>query len=283
VHKEVLRYTASLSTLLKTTRSHKLRELLNGMQADHGPDTSRGRLYRELFACFPNTECIELDIGKLRSEVAFPGTSLKTMADHLLNCGYSSRYWEHPETFVDIAHHVLDSSPTGATVVAIQDMGSCSIVLGTFRVAWENLEVFQLFQPLEGKCWPHQRMAQQFGEAGRLGMHPLLDLLSSSTIPEASSYGNHYKVQAFRKAMEPAMALLQEKRIKFFYYIASPTVQKFLERAGPPSTRAEGVVSRMSSTAQAWREQLHLYFKPSEVPENQPQVYYSPVLLPSAW
>ena len=272
----------SFSTLLNTTQARRFRELRDTTQANKFNDTSLGCLYNDLFTHLSQMEEIELDPNNMRDEVALPGSYLKNMVDQILNCGYSSRYKDE-HTLIDIAHHVLESSPVSSTLVAVQEFGGISIVLGTFRVAWDNLEVFQLFEASEHSSWPHQLTSKKFGEAGKLCMHPLLDLLSSSSLPDLKDCGNTYKEMAFRKAMEPAMTILKEKHIDFFYYIASPKVQKFFERVGLPFNRIEGIVPRMSPTIQSWRETLNLYFKPSDPPENQPQVYYSPVLVPSAW
>jgi hypothetical protein len=272
----------SFSTLLHTTQIRGFRELLDTTRANICNDTPLGRLYNELLVHFAHMQYIELDPGKVRGEVALPGSWQKNMVGQILNCGYSSRYRDK-NTPLDIANYVVESSPASSTLVAVQDFDGCSIVLGTLRVAWDDLEIFRLFETSKHSNWPHQATSQRFGEAGRLCMHPLLDLLSSSSSPELRDYGKTYKEVAYTKAMEPAMTLLKEKQIDFFYYVAPPKVQRFLERAGPPFTRVEGVVPRMSSSVQALHEELNLYFKPSDPPENQPQVYYSPVLVPSAW
>jgi hypothetical protein len=282
VFTEPFSITVSLSTLLKTTRRQLFRDLIDTTRTSTFNDTPLGRLHNELFACFADTENIELDSGKVRGELVLAGSPQKKMVDLMLNSGYTSRYQDQ-QTLLDIAHLVLDNYPASATLAAVQDFGDGCIVLGTLRVAWNNLEVFQLYEIPGTGCWPHETFSQPFGEAGKLSMHPLLDLLSSSSQPELSACGSHYKEMVYRKAMEPAMAILQEKGINFFYYVAPPNVQRFLERAGPPFTRVEEVVLRTSPVLQPWLDQMHLYFKPSDPPEKQPHVYFSPVLSPSAW
>jgi len=75
------------------------------------------------------------------------------------------------------------------------------MVLGTLRVAWDSLEVFPIISDLGTWTLASSSHVTKFGEAGRLCMHPLLDLLSSSAFSDVSDYGSHYKMKAYRTTM----------------------------------------------------------------------------------
>src|SRR5258708_12575254 len=108
----------SFSTLLHTTQIRGFRELLDTTRANIFNDTPLGRLYNELLVHFAHMQYIELDPGKVRGEVALPGSWQKNMVGQILNCGYSSPYRDQ-NTPLDIANYVLDPSPASSTLFSV--------------------------------------------------------------------------------------------------------------------------------------------------------------------
>ena len=266
----------SFSTLLENTRAKRFRTLLDPTQVNRFNSTPLGRLYNDLLALFTQTEEFELDTAKLLAKVALPASCERNMAAQIINYGYCSRYQEE-NTFIDIAGYELERSPGNVLLVAVQELMGSRVVLGTFRIAWENLEVFQLFEVPTGRSWPHQRLAHKPGEAGKCSMHPLLDLLSTSCLPDLSQLGTTYKAMTFMMMWELALKLFKDNQVGGVYYIASPMAQQFFSRMRLRSIRCEAAVPSLAQEAQRLREEWWQYFKPSDLPENQPQVYYCSV------
>lgn len=266
----------SFSTLLENTQVKRFRTLLDPMQVNRFNSTPLGRLYNDLLAFFAERQDFELDTAKLVAEVALPGSFQRKMAAQIINYGYCSRY-QGENTLIDIAGYELERSPTNVILVAVQEIEGVRVVLGTFRIAWENLEVFQLFEVPANKNWSHQILWQKPGEAGKCSMHPILDLLSASALPELSSLGNAYKAKVFTRMWDLALKLFKDNQVGCVYYIASSMAQQFFSRMGIRSIQCEAALPSPTQEAQRLREEWWQYFKPYDLPENQPQVYYCSV------
>jgi len=276
MQEQIIASKLSFSTLLENTQVNRFRTLLDPTKVNRFNSTPLGRLYNDLLAFFAQTEDFELDTAKLLAKVALPASLERNMAAQIINYGYCSRYQEE-DTLIDIAGYELERSPSNVILVAVQELKGSKVVLGTFRIAWENLEVFQLFEVSTGRSWPHWTLAQKPGEAGKCSMHPILDLLSTSSLPKLSQLGNTYKAMAFTMMWELALKLFKDNQIGCMYYIASPRAQQFFSHMGIRSTQCEGVLPSATQEAQRLRREWWQYFKPAELPENQSHVYYCPV------
>jgi hypothetical protein len=273
---QIIASKLSFSTLLENTQVKRFRTLLDPTKVHTFNSTPLGRLYDHLLAFFAQMEDFELDMAKLLAKVALPTSLERNMAAQIINYGYCTRYQED-DTLIDIAGYELERSPSNIILVAVQELRGSKVVLGTFRIAWDNLEVFQLFEVPTGTNWPHQTFAQKPGEAGKCSMHPILDLLSTSSLPDLSLLGNAYKAMVFTMMWELALKLFKDNQIGCMYYIASPRAQQFFSRMGIRSTHCEGALPSTTQEAQRLRREWWQYFKPAELPENQSGVYYCPV------
>lgn len=267
--------TVSLATLLETTRVKRFKELLDPTQGQIFNNTPLGRVCNDLLAFFAQTPDFELDPAKLHAEVALSDSVQQKMAAQVIHYGYCSRYQEE-NALVEVGHN-LEPSPGNVMLVAVQGFAGGKIVLGTLRITWESLEVFQLFEMPAHMNWPHQLLAQKPGEAGRFSLHPILDLLSTSSLPALKHLGDTYKALAFTKLRALAYQQFKEKQIKCMYYIANPMTQQFFSRMGIRSTRCEEAMPGTTQEAQIAHQEWKHYFQFAEDPESQSHVYYCSV------
>jgi hypothetical protein len=242
------------------------------------PDGSTTLLWRreELMAPFGSLDRVAFDRTLLRSEVAPPATGLMRVAELVVNYSYAIHFQGTPS---DIPYHTPATAPATRVIVAVQPFGGTDLVVGTVRVIWiDQLEVFDLFDISAPARWPHEALGRQFGEFGRVAMHPVVDAVARHSDPELRDHGRRYRAAIWDVLRAGFERVLVEQGRLFAYHIASERSRRFFASAGYVATRLDVARPSRSEAARRTRREWPQYFRPDDPVELQPRVYYRSTL-----
>jgi hypothetical protein len=245
------------------------------LAARPGTSADLAARHDELVAPLTALAALDFDPALLDCRVAEPGTPVKREVDRIVDYAYSVRYQDR---LVSLAHHIPESAPANRVLAVTQRFDCGDVVVGTCRVAWDDLEVFDLFEVPPPDRWPHELLEQRFGEVGRLALHPIVDALVRAPDPALSAGGDGYRVAVWRCLHDLYASMLAGQGRVFAYHIESARAQRFVQHAGFPATRVDQARPSTSEAAREFRRRWWRYFQPDAEPDRQPHLYYRSVM-----
>jgi hypothetical protein len=108
-------------------------------------------------------------------------------------------------------------------------------------------------------------------------VHPAIDGLLHLPDPDLRALAARYRVVMWQRLGETFDEALAARGFSHLYFLASPHIEGWLERAGYSGTRIEAAVPSSSDAVRRMREQWWRYFLPHEPLERQPHAFYRPI------
>lgn len=246
-----------------------MRELRRDARPDVPADLRA--LRDELMAPVASLRPVVLDAAGLRCAAAPSGTAARRVVDQMVDYGYALRYRD-PVT--NAPNEIPEMAPANVVLAALQRFGGREIVVGTIRVRWGDLEVFELFEMPAATVWPHQALGEDCGEIARFAVHPVVDAAAYAPEPGLRAHGRSYRLAVWNALGDAFERMLLERGRRVVYHIASPRVETFLEDAGYRSARVETARPSGAEAGLRLRRRWWRYFHPDEPDELQPHLFY---------
>lgn len=221
-------------------------------------------------------ECVDFD--KLQVKVAEPATEEFKQAVDIVDFYYNIAFYRDIGPVDKIARDKYSDLPTTRTLVVTQEIGGRSFVLATARIIWgDHLEMFDLFEPMEGQMWPHE-FDNTFnpdeisisGEFGRLAFNQVFNTSMTNF-----DRGDKYLSLIIRGGMaryiwRGGMTIMRDDvGVNNVLAILPRKVQHFLEYSGIPFKMMQGIEKSDSDYAKNIRKDYPRYW------EQDPRVYIS--------
>jgi hypothetical protein len=228
-------------------------------------------IHDELMAPVASLHPRMLDAARLRCVAVQPGSVERRVADRIIDYGYALRYRDAMTNGPD---EIPEIGWSNVVLAAVQRLDGRDLVVGTIRVRWEDVEVFELFELPARAVWPHEALGVGCGELARFAVHPLVDTAAYASEPGLRAHGRTYRLAIWNALADVFERVLLERGRRLIYHMASPRVETFLEDAGYRSTRVETARPSGSGSALELRQRWWRYFHPDAPDERRPHVFY---------